>query len=166
VIPETLRKRSQAVRSLHPTHSVAALGADALALTRDHLSSVTPCDELSPYGKLALCDDAYIVLVGVTHQNSTMFHHVEELAGAAYHIQPGFAQATIVVGGNRISRPLMLHRYGTPRNFSIMEPLFIAQGIQRQTTIGNAEIRLAHVAGMVRTTLRAMVADKDILCAR
>ena len=165
VIPETLRKRAQAVRSLHPTHSVAALGADALALTRDHLSSVTPCDELSPYGKLARYDDAYIVLVGVTHQSSTLFHHVEELAGAEYHMQAGFVQATIVLGGNRITRHLMLHRYGTPLNFAVMEPLFLAEGIQRQTTIGNAEIRLVHVAGMVRTTVRAMAADKRILCA-
>ena len=57
-----------------------------------------------------------------------MFHHVEELAGAAYHMQPGFVQATIIVAGHRITRHLMLHRYGTPRNFAVMEPLFIAAG--------------------------------------
>ena len=58
----------------------------------------------------------------------------------------------------------MLHRYGAPRNFSVMEPLFIERGIQRQAVVGNASIRLVKVAGMVRTTLRALLADKRILC--
>lgn len=164
IIPETLRQRPGAVRSLHPTHSVAALGKDAEAFTRDHALSVTPCDEMSPYGKLAGLADACIVLVGVTHESSTMFHHVEEMAAVDYHMQPGFVEATIVLGERSISRRTMLHRYGAPRNFSVMEPLFIEQGIQRQTTIGNSVILLVNVAGMVRTTLRALAADKRILC--
>ena len=164
IIPETLRRRPGAVRSLHPTHSVAALGRDAESLTCDHLLSVTPCDEMSPYGKLAALDDAYIVLVGVTHESSTLFHHVEEMAGVDYHMQPGFVEATIVLGEETVTRRIMLHRYGAPRNFSVMEPLFIERGIQRQAVVGNASIRLVKVAGMVRTTLRALLADKRILC--
>jgi hypothetical protein len=34
-IAETLRKRPDAVRSIHPTYSVAAIGADAVSLTQD-----------------------------------------------------------------------------------------------------------------------------------
>lgn len=166
IIPETLRRRPAAVRSLHPTHSVAAAGAHAVRLTQDHVLSVTPCDELSPYGKLAALPDAFIVLLGVTHESSTMFHHVEEMAGVDYHMQPGFVQATIVRGEERIRRHLLLHRYGTPRDFSVMEPLFLEQGIQRQVQIGAATVRLVNVAGMVRATLRAVMADKRILCAR
>ena len=164
VIPETLRRRPGAVRSLHPTHSVAALGKDGVALTRDHILSVTPCDEMSTYGKLAGLDDAYIVLLGVTHESRTMFHHVEELAGVDYHMQEGFVEATIVLEERRITRHVMLHRYGAPRNFSVMEPLFVEQGVQRQALVGNALVRLVNVAGMVRTTLRALLADKRVLC--
>jgi hypothetical protein len=36
-IPEAGRKRAGAVRSLHPSHSVAVIGPDAVELTRDHL---------------------------------------------------------------------------------------------------------------------------------
>lgn len=164
VIPETLRRRLGAVRSLHPTHSVAALGADAELLTRSHAQSITPCDELSPYGMLAALPDAYILLLGVTHENSTMFHHVEEMAGVPYHMQSGLVAATIIQDETRTTRHIMLHHYGTPRNFSVMEPLFVEQGIQHTGQIGAATVRLVHIASMVRATLRAVAADPRILC--
>ena len=113
---------------------------------------------------LAARPDAYIVLLGVTHENSTMFHHVEEMAGVPYHMQPGFATAAIIQGETRTTRHIMLHRYGTPRNFSVMEPLFVEQGIQRVGQIGAANVRLVHVPAMVRRTLRAVTADPRILC--
>jgi aminoglycoside 3-N-acetyltransferase len=164
MIPETLRKRPDAVRSQHPTHSAAAIGADARAVTGSHRRSVTPCDELSPYGRLTEFTDSFVLLIGVTHENSTLFHYIEEIAGVDYHMQPGFAAAQVVVDGHVQTRHVMLHRYGTPRNFDVMEPLFIEQGIQRTTQVGNAAVRLVHVGAMVRTTLRALAADKTILC--
>jgi aminoglycoside 3-N-acetyltransferase len=59
----------------------------------------------------------------------------------------------------------MLHRYGTPRSFSALEPLFVEQGIQRTGQIGAATVRLVHAREMVRVTLRALAADARILCA-
>ncbi len=164
-IPETLSRRPGAVRSLHPTHSVAAVGADAAALTAGHARSVTPCDELSPYGALARRADGYVLLLGVDHESSTLFHHVEELAGLPYHMQPGFALATQVVGGVAQERPVMLHRYGAARCFNRMEPLFSALGIQRTGQIGAATVRLVHAAGMVAAVLAAVRADPSILLA-
>jgi aminoglycoside 3-N-acetyltransferase len=165
MIPETLRQRPGAVRSLHPTHSVAAVGADAERLTRGHRLSITPCDEFSPYGELAVRDDAYIVLLGVTHESNTTYHHVEEMAGVDYHMQPGLAPATILLDGQAHIRHVMLHRYGTPRNFERLEPVLVERGIQRQTQIGQATVRLVHAASMVRLALRAVAADPRILCA-
>jgi aminoglycoside 3-N-acetyltransferase len=165
VIPETLRRRAGAVRSLHPTHSVVALGADAERLTRNHARSITPCDEWSPYGELAVLEDAYIVLVGVTHESNTTFHHVEEMAGVDYHMQAGLVRATILLDGQAHTRHIMLHRYGTPRNFARLEPLFVERGSQRQAQIGGATVRLVHAASMVRLALRAVAADPTILCA-
>lgn len=166
IIPETLRRRPTAIRSHHPTHSVAAIGAHAGYLTAGHRFSVTPCDEMSPYGRLVEFDDSYVLLIGVPHQRSTLFHYVEEMAGVEYHMQPGFAAATVVVDGIAHTQQVMLHRYGTPRNFDILEPLFLAQGIQRTRQVGAAEVRLVHVRGMVRVTQRALAADRTLLCAR
>jgi aminoglycoside 3-N-acetyltransferase len=165
IIPETLRQRPGAVRSLHPTHSVAALGAEAERLTRNHALSLTPCDEWSPYGELAAREDAYIVLLGVTHASNTTFHHVEELAGVEYHMQPGLVRASLLLDGQPQTRHIMLHRYGTPRDFDRLEPVFVERAIQRQAQIGKATVRLIHTASMVRVALRAVAADRRILCA-
>ena len=164
-IPEIFRRRPAAVRSLHPTHSVAAIGADAETLTRDHLDSISPCDEQSPYGKLALLDDAYILLIGVTHESNTTLHHVEELAGVAYHLQPQLARAEIVLDGQFIYRHIFLHQYGTPRNFSIIEPLLLERGIQVETQVGDSTLKLVQIKPMVALTWRCLRANPRFLCA-
>jgi aminoglycoside 3-N-acetyltransferase len=166
LIPETLRRRPDAVRSTHPTHSVAALGADAARLLAGHAHSITPCDEWSPYGELAQHEDGYILLIGVTHASNTTFHHVEELAGLPYHMQAGFTAAKIILQGTTHTRHVMLHKYGPARNFDVMEPLFLEQGIQRTGAIGAATVRLIHAPRMVRTTLRAVAADPTLLLAK
>ncbi len=164
VIPETLRKRSEAVRSLHPTHSVAAIGKNAHLLTQGHQYSVTPCDESSPYGCLALHPDSYILLIGVDHQSSTMFHYIEEVVGVEYHMQEGFVKSSIIIDGTVSHRHIMLHKYGQERNFNIMEPIFIEQGIQKSIMLGKSTVRLIEINGMVRTTVRCLSVDRKILC--
>src|SRR5947208_6009136 len=52
-IPERFRQRPGVLRSLHPTHSIAAFGARAEEIARDHEGSVTPCGPDSPWGKIA-----------------------------------------------------------------------------------------------------------------
>jgi aminoglycoside 3-N-acetyltransferase len=165
-IPETFRKRSGAVRSLHPTHSVAAIGADAAALTQEHTFSITPCDEHSPYGKLAQSENGCILLIGVDHESSTTFHHVEELAGVDYHMQPGFARATLIIDGEAVHRHYMLHAYGTPRHFNVMDTIFTERGIQQSARIGESLVRLVNAREMVQITLQCLRADARILCKR
>lgn len=163
-IPETFRQRPEAVRSLHPTHSTAAVGPDAAALTADHINSLTPCDDLSPYGKLAQLDNGYILLLGVDHQSNTTIHHIEEQTGAAYHMQPQLAPARIRVNGREIVRHILLHAYGTPRHFGVMEPVFMERGIQQTGRIGQAVVRLVRARPMVQVTVQALRASPRILC--
>lgn len=163
-IPETFRRRSNAVRSLHPTHSVAAIGANARALTKDHWYSITPCDAYSPYGKLAQRPDGYILLIGVDYESCTMFHHVEELVGVDYHMQAGFAKSKIIVDGQPVERHYMLHKYGPARNFNIMEPVLIERGVQKTLTIGDATLRLIQASKLVELAVQCLTADPHILC--
>ncbi len=163
-IPETFRKRPNAIRSLHPTHSAAAIGADASELTQDHWYSVTPCDEYSPYGKLAQRATGFVLLIGVDYESSTLFHHVEERVGAHYHMQPEFAKAKIIVNGETIERHYMLHLYGPTRNFNVMEDIFIERGIQKMFKIGDSTLRLIKAAEMVNLTVRCLTANPNILC--
>lgn len=52
ILPELFRKRPGVIRSWHPTHSVAALGADAALFTAGDERWDTPCARGSVYGKL------------------------------------------------------------------------------------------------------------------
>lgn len=163
-IPETFRNRPQAVRSLHPTHSVAAIGAHAEELTKDHTFSISPCDEKSPFGKLSEHEDGFVLLLGAGYGSITNLHHAEELAGVDYHMQKGFTKATLIVDGEEVTRNYMLHQWGTPRDFSILESLFVDRGVQRKTQIGNSDVRLLSAAGIATTTLACLRSDSRILC--
>jgi aminoglycoside 3-N-acetyltransferase len=157
-IPETFRQRPTAIRSLHPTHSVAAIGADG------HLDSLSPCDESSPYGRLAAHPQGYVLLIGVTHESNTTMHHIEELAGADYHLQPEPVAAQIVVDGRTITRHMLLHAYGTRRHFSVLEPLLRERGIQRDGRVGEAPLRLIAAGPLVELGLRALRGSRRLLC--
>jgi aminoglycoside 3-N-acetyltransferase len=164
-IPETFRTMPGVLRSLHPTHSVAAIGPNAERLIGGHALSVTPCDERSPYGLLAREQQGYILLLGVTHQSNTTLHHVEELAGVPYHIQPGFVRARVLVGGVWTERNIMLHRYGSPRQFEVIEPMLVERGAQRMVSIGDAAVRLVEARAMVQLVLAALRVDPSLLLA-
>jgi aminoglycoside 3-N-acetyltransferase len=163
-IPETFRRRPEAMRSLHPTHSVAAIGPMARALVEGHEFSITPCGPDSPYGRLVQAR-GFILLLGVTHSSNTTFHHVEEIVGVPYHMQPGLVAARVVKEGKVQNIHLMLHRYGPRRNFERMEPVFRERGIQRDGQIGMAHVRLIDAYQMVEVTRQALLQDPAILLA-
>ena len=164
-IPETFRQRDDAVRSLHATHSAAAIGASAEELTGRHIDSVTPCDEHSPYGLLAGKPSAYILLIGVGHESNTTMHHIEELAGVQYHLQQELTASTIRTTDGDVTRHIVLHRYGTDRRFSVVEEVLEERGIQRSGCIGAARLRLIHTPRFVETVYRLVRADPYFLCA-
>lgn len=162
VIPETFRYYPGALRSLHPTHSVAALGPMADFLIRDHLHSITPCDGMSPYGRLAKLEQGYILLLGVDHESNTMLHHVEERVGVEYHMQPGFVHATVIDKGIKQNVSIMIHKYGAARQFNCLDFLFVERGIQVTGKIGNATVRLVQVKSMVEIAYKCLIADRRV----
>lgn len=64
LLTEFGRRNPQAIRSIHPTKSVCAIGPMAEELTATHQRSPYPYDRLSPYRKLVDCE-AKIVGLGV-----------------------------------------------------------------------------------------------------
>lgn len=150
VIPETVRTWPGAVRSLHPTHSVAAIGAAALRLTRGHEDCVTPCGPGSPYRRLAEEPEGRILLLGCDHEANTTLHAVEEMAAADYHLHEVPIHARIRSGATELRRTLWIHRYGTERRFGALEPLLLERGLQAQGRVGGAIARLVQAQGLVR----------------
>lgn len=72
ILPELFRHRPGVVRSLHPTHSMAALGQDAASYTAGEETRTTPCPREGCWGKL-LDRDAEILFLGCTLRSNTFF---------------------------------------------------------------------------------------------
>lgn len=77
MITEIFRRIPGVVRSVHPTHSVAAWGACAGEMVRDHHAAKTPCGMNSPFARLKPVSGK-ILLWGVGIEAMTFFHALEE----------------------------------------------------------------------------------------
>ncbi len=77
ILSELFRQRSGVVRSLHPTHSVAAFGKDALSYVSGEEKATSPLPREGCWGKL-LDRDANILFLGCTLRSNTFIHGVEE----------------------------------------------------------------------------------------
>ena len=79
IVTEIFRKRSETIRSEHPSHSVAAQGKRAREFLAGHRESAvfgvdSPIDRLAQAG-------GYVLLLGVTHLANSTIHVGESHAG-------------------------------------------------------------------------------------
>jgi aminoglycoside 3-N-acetyltransferase len=79
-IAETLRRDRRSRRSIHPTHSVVALGPRADWLVADHHHSPFAFDADSPLGRV-LEADGYIMGLGTDLGPVTFYHVLEDRCG-------------------------------------------------------------------------------------
>lgn len=80
IIPNIFLKRDGVVRSLHPTHSIAAYGKNAAEYIKGEENATTPCPPGGCWDRLREID-AKILLLGVTHGRNTFIHSVDEALG-------------------------------------------------------------------------------------
>jgi aminoglycoside 3-N-acetyltransferase len=137
-IPEFFRSRPGVVRSLHPTHSVAAIGPLASWLTSDHELSETPCGPGSPYVKI-LERDGQILLLGATLNSNTVFHTIEALAGVPYLLYDEPNRFTLIAqDGTSRGLTLYRHRPGIRRRLGELEDWLFEREIVRTGQVGPA----------------------------
>jgi aminoglycoside 3-N-acetyltransferase len=112
ILSEVARRQAHAVRSLHPTKSVCAIGAAAEELTRDHQESPYPYDSCSPYYRI-IEFGGKIVGLGVSTANLSFVHCVDDALKDDFPVRPYHAQlfaATCINGaGNKVSVETYAH---------------------------------------------------------
>jgi aminoglycoside 3-N-acetyltransferase len=86
-VPEFFRTRTGTLRSIHPTHSVCAVGRGAHAMLDDHGLDCTPCGAHSPFRKITEMAGR-IVMLGCGLCPNTTMHAIEELADPPYLYGP------------------------------------------------------------------------------
>ncbi|OMF22992.1 AAC(3) family N-acetyltransferase [Paenibacillus sp. FSL H8-0259] len=163
ILPELFRKRPGVIRSWHPTHSVAALGADAAAFTAGDQRWDTPCARGSVYGKL-LDREAEIMLLGVDLRRNTFIHGIEEWVDIPGRMTDGHELLyTVTPEGEEIAVPSRRHSgLSWSQHFWKVEPVLEEGGALRRGSFGDAGVM---ICGAVETTdiLSRMLEDNPDL---
>ncbi len=143
IIPEMGRKWEGAIRSLHPTHSVAVIGPKARELVADHLKYRavgvgSPVDRLAQMG-------GKVLLIGVGHISNTMIHIAEEHAGIGEFKVSWYDELPDI----KIKLPdgkIITHKLDTsPSCSSAFEAVAYSlrkRGLIRDGRVGNASLQL------------------------
>lgn len=140
-IPQALWQRRDAVRSLHPTHSVAAIGARAAWYTADHLERGI-WDQDSPIGRL-VHNGGYILLLGVTNDSSTAYHVGETSLRVPCLDQFGSIDRIVMPDGSVRDVPSLAWRDNNcPVSTRKIDETLDARGLQKRGRVGLAEARL------------------------
>ncbi|MEI6421572.1 MAG: AAC(3) family N-acetyltransferase [Lentisphaerota bacterium] len=147
LLPETFRKRPGVIRSLSPTHCLAGLGCRAASMLEGHERCSVSVGKGSPFSKLIECRGK-ILFLGVTHAADTMLHFVENVNGAPTVCCECFKPRVIDAAGREHVVPTYPHMPGLRRCYERVEPLLLADGIQRNGMVGAATARLVDAARM------------------
>jgi aminoglycoside 3-N-acetyltransferase len=137
-ITEIFRSLPGVVRSLHPTHSVAAIGPRAAWVVAGHEDAATPCGDATPYVKVIEAG-GQILFLGCRLDRNTAFHSIEALANVPYLMRPDLETFELIdAQGHKIERTLRRHQERIPRRFAEIEPELAQSGALLRGTIGSA----------------------------
>ena len=87
LLTELFRRSPGVVRSVHPTHPVAARGGRAAEMVANHHLARTPCGEGSPFARF-LEPDCRILFLGADIDSMTLFHCIEEILEPGMPMSP------------------------------------------------------------------------------
>ncbi len=160
VITDAVRDDPRAVRSVHPLAGVAAIGADAQTLCRDHWKAATAHAEGTPYLRIAE-RGGYVCLAGVDQDRNTTLHTAEELLRLPYLRD---RTVTFDTDEGEVTRTVQ-HFPGPHRDFIGLDRRLRRAGVVRLGRIGNAVIRLMKSRALIDACLEAGRADAAfVLC--
>jgi aminoglycoside 3-N-acetyltransferase len=110
IIPEFFRLRPGTKRSMHPTHSVSALGPLSEGLLSPHIQDSTPCGPNSPFNHLANFK-GQILMLGCGLRPNTCMHAIEEIAQAPYLFNPPIFYTLIDQHGQKTKKAYKPHNF-------------------------------------------------------
>jgi aminoglycoside 3-N-acetyltransferase len=163
-ITEVFRQRSDALRSSHLCHSVAAIGRHAAAVTRDSTSVYGPGGPFETLLKL----NAWNLFLGVTFTSCTALHMAEELRRVPYRAFRDYKGCRVVHPDGTVTASdsvEYLRKPGFWNDFGPMEAVFEAAGVLRQTRIGAARVLNIRIRDVVEIALQRLEQDVNCLLA-
>lgn len=161
-VSEAVRNRPCAIRSLHPTHSVAAIGPLARMITEGH-ENVHAFGRGSPLFKM-LQARGKILQLGTSHTTNSMIHVAEEIAAVGYLDRSQPVQIR-TPRGRLVTK--WIRRPGCSLGFDKIEGALQDRAAVRQTMIGKCRARLIDARAVVDAAVEALKMDPEaLLCSR
>lgn len=170
ILPELFRKRPGVVRSLHPTHSMAAYGKGANEYIRGEENRTTPCAPEGCWGRLKDIN-AKILLLGVTHTRNTYIHSIEE----SFEIPERFTEQPVrfqVKLPDGTLKTIDMYRHFNKvdphisEHYDIMKEGYEKTGAAKQVRLGDATCILCDAAKLFEVTGRILTKEANCFIDR
>jgi aminoglycoside 3-N-acetyltransferase len=156
-LPEFFRLRSGTQRSVHPTHSVCAVGRLASQVLEHHMDDSTPCGSNSPFHTLPEYD-GQILMLGCGLEPNTSMHAIEELIEPPYLYNPPMEYHLTLADGTKITKIYRSHGFhGWQQRYERVEDIMRA-GLRRGRVL-EAECYLIEAKSLWESTLTALRND-------
>jgi len=160
--------RHRGVRSLHPTHSVAAIGPDAEDLTAGHLE-VRAFGLGSPIDRLAR-RGGKILLLGVGQTSNSTIHVGEEYA-ALPKVPKGGSGVQLYASVRHLDGRIVEHPLDSSPScsaaFGVLEATLREEGVIQDAVLGDCLIQCMSGSAVISCTERLISTNpRALLCAR
>lgn len=166
-IPNILMSLPGAKRSIHPTHSVVALGPEAAFYVDGHEKDCTPFGPSSPFYKLT-ARKGKILLLGVGLNSVTNFHVYEDILGPdlpfEVYSKKKYRARCIDNNGDEmlVETPCHEHALSAQRECERARPYLIAADAITTLPFGESEISLIDAKKFTETLLQMLLDGKSI----
>lgn len=166
IIPNIFRTREGVVRSLHPTHSIAAFGPTASEYIKGEENVTTPCQPGGCWDRLREVN-AKILLVGVTHIRNTFIHAVEEVYDVPERLTAEPTIFQIKMPDGTLKEVAMYRHYNRilahiSESFDKMEVGYYKAGAAKKVRLGDAECILCDANRLFEVT--GAILKQEINC--
>lgn len=169
-ITNVFRKKEGVVRSLHPTHSIAAYGKTAEEYIKGEEKLTTPCAPEGCWGRLKDIN-AKILLVGVTHARNTFIHAVEEMFDVPERFTAEPVGFNIKMQDGTL-KPVRVYRHYNRFTAHISESYdkllegYEATGAAKKVSFGDAECILCDAKKIYEVTGKVLKKEKNCFIER
>jgi aminoglycoside 3-N-acetyltransferase len=164
ILPKLFLKRQGVIRSLHPTHSLAAYGKNAAEFTAGEEHATTPNPRNGCWGRL--CDyNATIIFVGCDLTSNTLGHGIEEWLDIPNRVSDWTERLYIKMGNTY--KAVDMHRHDSTvdcvsDNYIKEAEAYTDAGVMRMGTIGDAEVYICDAKGMADVTSARLKQNPDL----
>lgn len=165
ILPELFRQRPGVIRSLHPTHSMAAYGRNAAGYLSGELETTTPCAPGGCYDRLRAVNGK-ILLLGVTHARNTFIHSVEEVLNVPNRLTDLPLKLTVVDDAGHEHPAYMRRHYNAQQphiseDFVKLEQAYLDCGAAQMFSFGDAACTLCDANKIFRVTRHVLAPSPE-----